>query len=295
WISANGGWLNRATVLAFADYVSKLALALRSRVRIWNTFNEPDTYVSCGYFLGEFPPLKKGQWRSSRKIIRHMAWAHQEACKIIRDAGSSLGPVEVGFSKNWTHFEPYWKWFLWDGAVAAWANSQFNEFVLEEFLSGQGSDAATYLGVNYYGRIRFKNFQALVPAFGFSCAELAKMGVTCDDMLERHPIGLESALQKIYQRARLPIYLTEHGSASDNETFRELDLLENLTALHRAIAGGVDVRGFYYWSLLDNFEWQFGYAKKFGLIGVDFSNEKLTRTMKPLGEAYRDVCLNNGI
>jgi len=295
WINASGGWENRATVLAFADYVVKLARALRDRVRIWNTFNEPDTYVSCGYFLGEFPPQKKGRWWSCRKIIKNMAWAHHEACHIVRDTGSPLGPVEVGFSKNWTHFEPYWKWSPWDSLVASWSHAQFNEFVLEEFLSGKGSDAPTYQGVNYYGRVRFKNLRALVPAFGVSCEELAKMGVTCDDMLERHPIGLESALNKIYQRAKLPIYLTEHGSASDNEVFREQDLLENLTALHRAITGGVDVRGFYYWSLLDNFEWQFGYEKKFGLIGVDFSDEKLTRKMKPLGEVYHDVCLNNGI
>ena len=139
------------------------------------------------------------------------------------------------------------------------------------------------------------SFQPLVPAFGFSSEDLAKMGVACDDMLERHPAGLEFALEEMHQQFRLPVYLTEHGSASSDEAFRERDLKENLAALHRAIAGGVDVRGFYYWSLLDNFEWQFGYTKKFGLIAVDFEDENLPRKMKPLGNIYRAVCRENAV
>ena len=82
----------------------------------------------------------------------------------------------------------------------------------------------------------------------------------------------------------------EHGSASTDETFRERDLKENLASLHRAIETGVDVRGFYYWSLLDNFEWQFGYSKKFGLLSVDFNDPALPRRMKPLAEVYRKIC-----
>ena len=114
-------------------------------------------------------------------------------------------------------------------------------------------------------------------------------------MLERHPTGLEFALKELHQRCGLPIYLTEHGSSSTDEAFRERDLRDNLAALHRAIAAGVDVRGFYYWSLLDNFEWQFGYSKKFGLLEVNFSDDRLPRKMNPLAHIYRKVCLENSI
>ena len=93
----------------------------------------------------------------------------------------------------------------------------------------------------------------------------------------------------------LPIYVTEHGCSASDEAFRERDLKDNLAAMHRAIEGGVDVRGFYYWSLLDNFEWQFGYTKKFGLLAVDFSDKSLPRKMKPLAEIYRKVCLENSL
>jgi beta-glucosidase len=119
WINAIGGWTNGATIALFVDYATKLVAALRDRVRIWNTFNEPDTYACCGYLIGEFPPLKKGRLDSFRNVIRHMAAAHQRVCGVIRQAGSSLGKVEVGFSKNWTYFQPYRKASPWDALMAA--------------------------------------------------------------------------------------------------------------------------------------------------------------------------------
>ena len=125
--------------------------------------------------------------------------------------------------------------------------------------------------------------------------EWSRLQCECDDMLERHPAGLEFTLQEMHGQCGLPIYHTEHGSSSTDEAFRERDLKENLAALHRAIADGVEVRGFYYWSLLDNFEWQFGYSKKFGLLDVDFSDDRLPRKMKPLARIYRKVCLENSI
>jgi len=295
WLHALGGWTNAAAVPAFVDYVTKLVAALRDRVRFWNTFNEPDTYASCGYLIGEFPPLKKGRLPSFRAVIKHMADAHERASRVIRQEGSSLGPVEVGFSKNWTYFQPYQKALPWDALMAAFIHSQLNSLVMKQFLGGSRKTASTFLGVNYYGRIRFKNLWPLVPTCGFSREELARMGVECDDMLERFPLGLESALQEMYQYCRLPIYITEHGSSSVDETFRERDLMENLAALHRAIGRGVDVRGFYYWSLLDNFEWQFGFSKKFGLLSVDFNDQHRARKMKPLGQIFAKVCRENAM
>jgi beta-glucosidase/6-phospho-beta-glucosidase/beta-galactosidase len=135
----------------------------------------------------------------------------------------------------------------------------------------------------------------LLPTCGFSREQLSLMGLECDDMLERFPRGLEAALSHISQRCGLPMYLTEHGCCLTDEAFRERDLRENLASLHRAIDRGVDMRGFYYWSLLDNFEWQFGYTKKFGLLSVDFTNEKRPRAMKALARIYRTICSDNAI
>jgi len=114
-------------------------------------------------------------------------------------------------------------------------------------------------------------------------------------MVERYPAGMGKILAYLHQKFQLPIYLTEHGSASDDEAFRELDLRQNLAALHQALTTGVDVRGFFYWSLLDNFEWQFGYTKKFGLLKVNFAEETLPRSLKPLAQVYAQICQKNAL
>ncbi|HZR17256.1 MAG TPA: family 1 glycosylhydrolase [Verrucomicrobiae bacterium] len=295
WINSIGGWTNRQTIDAFVDYVGKLVPALRGHVRIWNTFNEPDTYGCCAYVIGEFPPLARGRLGAFRTVVRNMGEAHRRVCRVIREAGSTLGPVEVGFSKNWTYFKAHSRYSAWDATMAACVHSQFNDFVLESFVGGPAQGAATFLGVNYYGRIRFHHFKPLLPTCGFSREQLFARGIECDDMLERHPAGLESALLRMYATCRLPIYLTEHGSSSTDEAFRTRDLRENLKALHRALSRGVDIRGFYYWSLLDNFEWQFGYSKKFGLLSVDFNNDSRPRAWKPLAQVYRRICRENSL
>jgi beta-glucosidase/6-phospho-beta-glucosidase/beta-galactosidase len=162
--------------------------------------------------------------------------------------------------------------------------------VLDAFMGGQRHEASTYLGVNYYGRARLRHLQAQVPTNGVSPERLRQLGIVCDDMFERHPAGFGTLLKKIYQRYRLPIYITEHGAASTDDDFRIRDLTQHLHELRGAMNAGVEVRGFFYWSLLDNFEWQFGYAKKFGLLSVDFNDEKLPRKMTGVGKFYRSVC-----
>jgi beta-glucosidase len=289
WISASGGWLNPAVIPAFVDYVTKLVSALKERIYLWNTFNEPDTYASLTYLLGGFPPFHKWHFASYRKVIKHLAEAHTQASHVIRHAGGGKTP-EVGIAKNWTWFEPFQKFALWDHLLAGISHHAFNRFVLNEFLGGARREASTFLGVNYYGRARLNHFQALVPTTGVSHERLKQLGIVCDDMFERHPSGFGSLLKKFNRRYGLPIYITEHGAASTDEDFRIRDLTEHLRELRGAMDGGVDVRGFFYWSLLDNFEWQFGYTKKFGLLTVDFSDEKLTRRMTRVGEFYRGIC-----
>jgi beta-glucosidase len=114
-------------------------------------------------------------------------------------------------------------------------------------------------------------------------------------MVERYPRGMKKILPYLHRKFNLPLYITEHGAASADESFRERDLRENLASLHGSIESGVDVRGFFYWSLLDNFEWQFGYTKKFGLFAVDFADPRLPRTPKPLAGVYAQICRNNAL
>ena len=295
WINASGGWTNPSTVPAYVDFVRQLVAALKERVHLWNTFNEPDTYACVAYLLGGFPPQRKWKLGQFRKVIGHMARAHAQASRIIRRDGNAGRKPEVGIAKNWTFFHAYQGYSLWDRATAFGCHYTFNKFVLDAFLGGWRRRASTFIGLNYYGRVRFHHFNAMIPASGAPGTRLKDFGFICDDMVERYPEGMEKILKYLRRKFRLPVYITEHGAASSDESFRERDLHENLAALHRSIEAGVDVRGFFYWSLLDNFEWQFGYTKKFGLIAVDFADEKLPRRPKPLAGVYERICRENAL
>ena len=296
WINAGGGWTNAATIPAFVDFVRQLVAALKDRVQLWNTFNEPDTYACVAYLLGGFPPQRKWQLGQFRKVIGHMARAHVQASRIIRrDGVVGNRQPEVGIAKNWTFFHAYKRFSPWDRLTAFGCHYVFNKFVLDAFLGGWRRKASTFIGLNYYGRVRFHHFRAMIPASGAPVKTLKDFGFVCDDMVERYPEGLEKILAYLHRKFRRPIFITEHGAASADENFRARDLKQNLGALHRSLQSGVDVRGFFYWSLLDNFEWQFGYTKKFGLLAVDFADEKRTRSPKPLAEVYTKICRKNGI
>ena len=295
WINAAGGWTNAATIPAFVDFVRQLVAALKERVYLWNTFNEPDTYACVAYLLGGFPPQRKWKLGQFRKVIEHMARAHSQASRVIQSGGRAGHKPEVGIAKNWTFFHAYKKYSPWDRTTAFACHYTFNKFVLDAFLGAGRRRASTFIGLNYYGRVRFHHFRAMIPASGAPVKTLTDFGFVCDDMVERYPRGMVKILTYLNRKFRLPIYITEHGAASNDEAFRERDLRENLTALHGAMAGGVDVRGFFYWSLLDNFEWQFGYTKKFGLLAVDFADEKLPRSMKPLANVYARICRENAL
>ncbi len=293
WINAAGGWTNAAVIPAFVDYVRQLVAALKERVYLWNTFNEPDTYACVAYLLGGFPPQRKWRLGQFRRVVDHMARAHVKASRVIRREGIAGRQPEVGIAKNWTFFHAYKRFSPWDRATAFASHYTFNKFVLDAFLGGWRRRASTFIGLNYYGRVRFHHFRAMIPASGTPVKELKDFGFVCDDMVERYPEGMEKILAYLRRKFQLPIYITEHGSASADENFRERDLRQNLAALHRSIQSGADVRGFFYWSLMDNFEWQFGYTKKFGLLAVDFADAKLPRTLKPLAAIYSQMCREN--
>ncbi|HEU6448008.1 MAG TPA: family 1 glycosylhydrolase [Verrucomicrobiae bacterium] len=288
WITKNNGWLDPNTIAAFMDYAAKLVSALKERVYIWNTFNEPDTYASLTYLIGGFPPFEKWKFLKYRRVIKHMALAHECVSDAIRKNKFSREP-EIGIAKNWTTFGAFQVFALWDHLLAETSHHAFNRFVLDEFI-GKRPDASTFLGLNYYGRARLKHFRALVPTNNISADELKSLGIVSDDMFERHPKGFGKLLAKLHRKYGLPIYITEHGAASRDEDFRIRDLTLHLQELRAAMNSGVDVRGFFYWSLLDNFEWQFGYTKKFGLFSVDFADETLPRKWTRVGEFYRDIC-----
>ena len=114
-------------------------------------------------------------------------------------------------------------------------------------------------------------------------------------MWEQDPAGLADCLQEVARRTRLPVYVTENGVATQDEALRSRFLDAHLRSCHRAIAEGADVRGYFYWSLLDNFEFGEGLAKRFGLLSVNYVDPNRRRDLRPAGRMYADVAGRNGM
>ncbi len=307
-----GGWENRNTAYAFADYAALMVKRLGDRVKFWTTFNEPSVITYIGFLTGEHAPGIKDQ-RTAYQVAHHLMVAHGLGVQAIRDARSD---VNAGIVLNLWPAEP-----ASDSAedVAA-ANKFWDEqetLFLDPLFKGHYSPAVydmvgknmpkiqdgdmaliaqklEYVGINYYSRNVFSAKGRLENIEG---SEYTKMGwEVCAPALRR-------MLVKINNEYRLPpIYITENGAAFEDEIgadgkihdLRRIEYLKNHFIQTRlAMQDGVDVRGYMVWSLMDNFEWGHGFSKRFGLTYIDYATQK--RIVKDSGEWYANIIQKNEI
>ena len=291
WFAALGGWDNPASVEYFLDFVRRVA-ELALPVRHWITFNEPCVHMTMAYLIGLFPPHKRFALRQAMRVIAHQALAHKATRHILQDANPS---AMVGISKHFKRFIPARRWHPLDWMNVRMIKSFFNERLLNAFLVENGEPSCDFLGVNYYGRFRVRGFSDMTPISGVPRAVFESLGTTCDDMWEQDPKWLKDLLVMLREQYRLPLFITESGFATDDEELRCRLLSSHLESLQAAVADGVDVRGFYYWSLMDNFEWAEGITKRFGLAAVDFSNPDMPRSIRKTGHYLAIVAKNNAL
>jgi beta-glucosidase len=304
-----GGWPERDTVDAYVEYVAAVAGRLGDRVERWITQCEPWVVSWLGYATGEHAPGRTSD-ADALAAAHHVLLAHGRAADVLRSVSSR---ADVGITIDLVHFEPSTD-APEDVEASATADALRNRSILDPVLRGRYPDELTaryagilprledgdletiaapldFLGINYYTRnvVRADPLGGpplVVPVDG---AELTEMG------WEVYPNGLFELLVRL--RAEYdapPLYVTENGAAFADrleggrvvDTPRIAYLDAHLDAVSRAIGAGVDVRGYFLWSLLDNFEWAFGYARRFGVVHVDF--ETLERTPKASFGWYRD-------
>jgi len=297
-----GGWLNRDTALRFTDYAVTMGLRLGDRVAAISTHNEPWCTAHLGHHSGQFAPgLKDPQ--AAVQVAHHLLLSHGLALQAMRAAGVK---VPLGIVLNQSPAVP-----ATDRATdLALAEREYALFVrwfmdpifLKRYPTASGvhlypqvrendfdaiAQPLDFLGINYYTRIWVSSEEPPRPAPRLD-------GVT-DMGWEVYPQGLADLLTGIHREYRLPpIYITENGMANADtlvdgqvhDAQRIAYLKGHLEALSRAIEAGVDVRGFFYWSLLDNYEWDSGYGKRFGLVHVDYATQQ--RTLKDSAHWYRD-------
>lgn len=286
WLADLGGWTNPRAAEYFADFTRRVA-DLGLPVRYWLTVNEPGVYLTMSYLIGLFPPHKRFCFWQAWKALGHLVRGHHLARGILREADPQ---AQVGIAKHFKFFTPARRWHPLDRLNAWLCKRFFTLHILEAFLNGPaGTTGCDFIGVNYYGRMRVHGFGDISPVSGTPPEHFAALGSSCDDMWEQDPLWLARLLSLLTRRYSLPLYITESGFATDDESLRLRLFEEHIVCMHEALSSGADIRGYFYWSLTDNFEWAEGYTKKFGLAGIDFSHADRPRTLRPVAQAYADL------
>lgn len=303
-----GGWQNRATAYQFQAYAEAVSRAFGDRVYSYATLNEPFCSAYLGYEKGIHAPgisdLKAG-----RTAAHHLLLAHGLAMQVLaKNSPHSLNGIVLNMSPTYPRSDT-----PADREAAALADDFLFQWYAEPLLNGRYPERALahlpasarppieagdmaliqqpldYLGLNYYTRGIFhadaeRGFAESIPAG----APLTDMG------WEVYPQGLTDLLTRLNQRYPTlpPIYITENGAAMvdqlDQGAVQDAERLDyfqtHLQAVHNAVCAGVDVRGYFAWSLMDNFEWALGYEKRFGIVYVDYANQQ--RIIKASGQAF---------
>lgn len=279
WLADKGGWEHEKTPFYFERFVKKIVPDIGNYVDLWVTLNEPGVYVYEGYVRREWPPAKKS-WFGQLRTFFNLVSAHRRVYKYLHSVYPAGKPV--GIANNILSFESFHKHSIKE-QVAVWANDLFVNHLFYMFTK----NTHDFLGINYYFHIRFKDKELVPKAKDITgyIHDVSDLG------WEIYPEGIFEVLTDLADD--IPIYITECGIASTNDDRRNRFLISYLQEVARAIKAGVNVRGFFYWSLLDNFEWHLGFNPKFGLVEVDYKTQK--RYIRPSALVYTDIIQNNGI
>jgi len=313
-----GGWLNRDVAAWFADYTRIVVRALDDRVPLWATLNEPWVVADGGYLHGLLAPGHRSLFEApiaANNLLR----AHTAGVTAYRSEGKNRIGLVVNLEPKHRASES-----AEDVAAARRADAYVNRFFLDPVFLGRYPDEmrglfgeawpdaadrdapglkspGDFLGINYYSRNVVCRADDVLP---FRFARVRQEGAPHTAMdWEIWPDGLRETLAAVTERyGRFPLYVTENGAAFDEpasagagdlaDPLRVAYLRDHLRAARTAIREGVDLRGYFAWSLLDNFEWSHGTSKLFGLVHVDFATQK--RTPKASARFLSDVARTHG-
>ena len=300
WAAKRGSWTDGDLPAAFARYCTEVAKRLGDRVAAWMTINEPTVLVLMSYLAHKWPP-GSASFGPGLKAFVNLMEGHAQGYRALKAVRPD---VPVGLVHNFPLFEPHRKSAL--DRMVTWAREvAWNDAILETLSTGKVafpfsltgrkvdglSSSLDFFGVNYYGRYEVK-FDASSPlVMGRHVQQPTTALDEESDWGQPSPRGLQEALMRAQSALKVPLYVTENGLYDPDDSQRPGFLVDHLDAVHGAISKGADVRGYFHWSLVDNFEWAEGWATPFGLIHVD--RETGVRTPKHSAKVYAEICRTN--
>ncbi len=299
WLAEAGGWENPETVPLFSAYTRRVVQALKAHCDTWITINEPNVYATGGWLGGHFPP-GKNDVKLTLTVLINLLRAHAAAYQVIHEEQSD---AKVGIAHHWRGFVPANKNPL-TGFVRKLYDQAFNESFAQTLVTGkfdaklekadipEAKGTQDFIGLNYYTRdlIKFnpRSKAELYAELSFpKNADLSETGFIAND-----PEGFKACI-KWGRQFGLPIYITENGVEDSRDDFRRKYLLEHLMAMWRMINQNAPIKGYFHWSLVDNFEWERGWSQRFGLWGLDPQTQ--LRQRRPSVDLYSEICRTNSI
>jgi beta-glucosidase len=260
WFAEKGGFKKKSNIKYFLRFVQKVADELTDELNYVITLNEPNVYASFSYITGEWTPQEKSVV-SGTKVYFNLVKAHKRAYKILKKRKPLL---QVGIAQQLANIQAKRPHNFFDQLSTKWMRYYWNWWFLKRIRRYQDFIGCNYYFTDYYtGLIHRQNPRVPLNDLGWYM----------------EPEGLYPLLVRTWVRFKKPIYITENGLADDADDYRRWWMEESIVAMQRAISEGVDVRGYFHWSLLDNFEWKYGWWPKFGLVRVDRTTMK--RTIRP--------------
>lgn len=275
WFAEKGGWTHKKAPEYFERYVQFVVERLGNDARYWVTINEPLILLAKGYGSGSFPPFKRNNFLGMLQATFTMIKVHKMAYKVIHDRNPE---AKVGVAHAINYLESSGGIFH----VLQIPVVFVLRYVKDQWFLDQIKNSQDFIGVNHYRRIKFS----------FRRGSFTEGDILSDFGWEVYPHGMYHVVKSL-QRFKLPIFITENGIANAKDDHRSAFIVEHLQELHKAIEEGADVRGYFHWSLLDNFEWAEGFHMKFGLVEVDF--ETLERRPRPSANTYAEICRTSSL
>lgn len=300
WLMERGGWENDEAPELFAAFVLRAVDALREYCTLWVPVNEPNVYTYSAYIEGTFPP-GKNDMAAAFKVLHNLLRGHAAAYRAVK---SIQREARVGTAIHVRQMVPARTWLPLDSSLAGVFSRNFNLSFLEALATGrfnfmlrsarvpEAVGTQDFIGLNYYTseQVAVNPFK---PKDFFSDRRYAKNALLSENgFIANEPKGLFNFIKQV-QRYQLPVMITENGVEDPTDSLRPRYLVEHIHQVWRAMNFNWPVKGYFHWSLVDNFEWERGWSQRFGLWGLDPDTQ--ARIRRPSVDLYAAICKANAL
>lgn len=300
WISERGGWETESIIPLFEKFIRKTVGALKDDCTLWCTINEPNVYAVMGYAGGIFPPGRKDLKRTMQ-VLANMARGHAAAYRAIHEIQPE---ARVGYAWHYRPMVPARAWFPLDRLVCDIQYRAMNETFPSALRHGvmrsplgsiripEARETQDYVGINYYSQdtvafdLRYAD-ELFGRRYYPEGSDVSEVGMNANI-----PQGLFTALRWA-ARFNLPIIITENGIEDAHDHIRPRYLAQHVHQVWRALECNWPIKGYFHWTLVDNFEWERGWTQRFGLWELDVETQ--ARRKRPSADLYAEICKKNGL